>query len=293
MHALTTVERIHDRLTEVWESKPVEAVLAWSLVVLFLGGLAGIWLKRWGFLPPELAAMTPDSMFEAVNLAFTALLVYEILALILVLARSVSISLGKQFEILSLILIRQSFKGLSAFGYPFTLEGHLLPLAELISNGVGALLIFVLLGVFYRLQRHKCVIRDDARRRRFIALKKLISLLMLVAFVVAGLATLFQELNGGPTGYSFFARFYTILIFTDILVVLVALRYQPGFPSLFRNSGYTLATLFIRLSLVAAPFYNAALGVFAVGYAIGLTLAYNAYLRREGDDCIPVSESRD
>lgn len=274
---LHTVEDLHNWLVHSWESEAVEGFLAWTLVFVFLAGLAGIWLKSYGLLPPEVAELTPHSAFEAVNLAFTVLLVYEIMALILSLARSVSISLGKQFEVLCLILIRQSFKGLAAFGYPFTLDGNTVPLLHILTNGVGALVIFVLLGIYYRLQRHKCMIRTEHNIRQFIALKKFISLLLLCSFVIHVGPSLLEELHGTHAAYTFFARFYTILIFSDILIMLVALRYQPGFPFLFRNSGYALATLLIRLSLVAGPFWDAGLGLASIVFAICLTLAFNSY----------------
>ena len=106
----------------------------------------------------------------------------------------------------------------------------------------------------------------------------LVSLVLLAAFVGWGGYTLYTMAIGhAPEAHSFFARFFTMLIFSDILIVLIALRYQPGFAILFRNSGYALATLFIRLSLVSPPFFDTALGVTAIAYAIGLTWAFNTF----------------
>lgn len=275
---LLIVEAVYDRLAHLWHSEALEGGLAWLLVAIFAGGLCAIGLNYLGLLPASVAVLTPKSAFEAVNLAFTMLLVFEVMALILELARSVSISLGKQFEILSLILLRQSFKGLSTFGYPFSVDGHLDDLLHLVSNGVGALVIFVLLCFYYNRQRHRCTIRDTRDMLNFIRLKKLISLLLFGAFVGWGGLTLYRMAIGhAPEAHSFFARFFTMLIFSDIFVMLVALRYQPGFAVLFRNSGYALATLLIRLSLVAPPFFDAALGITSILFGLGLTWAYNNF----------------
>ncbi len=50
------------------------------------------------------------SPFFAVEIAFTILLVFEILGLIFLLPKSVADSIGKQFEIISLLLLRDAFK---------------------------------------------------------------------------------------------------------------------------------------------------------------------------------------
>ena len=72
----------------------------------------------------------------------------------------------------------------------------------------------------------------------------------------------------------FFPVFYTLLIFTDILVVLISQCFRPSFQAVFRNSGYALCTLFIRLALAAPPMYDVALGVVAGSFAITLTLVW-------------------
>lgn len=71
----------------------------------------------------------------------------------------------------------------------------------------------------------------------------------------------------------FFPVFYTLLIFTDILVVLISQCFRPSFNAVFRNSGYALSTLFIRLALAAPPMYDVALGIVAAVFSIALTLA--------------------
>ncbi len=46
---------------------------------------------------------------------------------------------------------------------------------------------------------------------------------------------------------------------------------------MFRNSGFAVATVFVRLALTAPPVTNAVLGVPAVVFACGLTFAYNGF----------------
>jgi hypothetical protein len=75
--------------------------------------------------------------------------------------------------------------------------------------------------------------------------------------------------------FRFFDAFYTVLIFSDVLVVFIALRYSSTFYVVFRNSGFAAATVMIRLALAGPRYLDGAIGVGAALYAVGLTAAYN------------------
>ena len=94
---------------------------------------------------------------------------------------------------------------------------------------------------------------------------------LLLIFAVMGVASGIAKVTG--TGHSDFLHgFYTILILTDILVVLISQCYQPSFYAVFLNSGFALSTLIIRIALAAPPFYNVLLGLSAALFAILLTV---------------------
>lgn len=265
---------LFDPLHHFWEHERMHRRFALGLIVVFLGALAGIELNRQGLMPATLAAVTPTNHFHAVNLAFTLVLVLEVISLIFTLPCSFSKSVGKQFEILSLILLRDAFKELSYFSEPITIDGSLTPVYHILGYGFGALAVFALLGVYYRIQPAK---KQDMGVPhdlfRFVAAKKGIALLILGVFVVLGLNNLYNMVAGLPH-IDFFPVFYTLLIFTDILVVLVSQCFRPSFHAVFRNSGYALSTLFIRLALAAPPMYDVALGIAAIVFSIALTLAW-------------------
>jgi hypothetical protein len=147
----------------------------------------------------------------------------------------------------------------------------------MVSDATGALLVFVLLGAFYRAQRHRPITSDSAEQRDFAATKKGIGLLLFVALLVIAAVDAHRYFAGLKT-FSVFAGFYTVLIFSDVLIVLVSLRFSTTYAVFFRNSGFTVATVFIRLALAAAPPWNAALGVGSALFALGLTRAYNRFL---------------
>jgi hypothetical protein len=263
---------IFDPLHHLWEHEKMHRKISIALVLFFLCSLVMIELNRRLLLPPMLAGMLPKNHFFAVHAAFTVVLILEVISLIFTLPCSFSRSVGKQFEILSLILLRNAFKELSYFPEPITFEGNQQAILHILSDGFGALLIFALLGYYYRIQSRG---GDDKMRAEvlygFIAAKKGISLVLLCAFVFMGLQHIARMVTGQNSG-DFFHEFYTLLILTDILVVLISQCFQPSFYAIFRNSGFALSTLTIRLALAAPPFFNVLLGVAAAMFAILLTL---------------------
>ena len=262
---------IFDPLQAFYEHERLYRKISVLLVFLFLCSLAAIELNRQGFLPTDLAALVSKNHFFAVHAAFTVILILEVISLIFVLPCSFSKSLGKQFEILSLILIRNAFKELSYFSEPLTYLGNEDKVLHILASGFGALLVFVLLGVYYKIQKRS---EEDGRHMDlygFVASKKAISLLLLFSFLLMGGYSAYQTLLGLEHP-DFLHGFYTQLILTDILIVLVSQCFHPSAKMIFRNSGYALSTLMIRIALIAPVYYNVLLGAAAMVFAILLTL---------------------
>lgn len=270
------IDQWFDTLEHLWEGPRLQSILGMILVVSFLVLLLLIEFQRNHLLPGLFDSFIPNNPFYAINYAFTLLLIFEVLSLVFSLAHSVSIAVGKQFEILSLILLRSSFKEFIYFPQPVH-WGHVeKPILHIFSDATGALLIFIILGFFYRLQKHPPICTDEIDQSRFITAKKLVALIILVIFLGLGISATWQELNGLPAS-DFFSTFYTVLIFSDILIVLISLSFSHHYLSVFRNSAYALSTVFIRLALVAPPYYNAALALIAGLFTLGITIAYNAF----------------
>lgn len=271
------VSDLFDALERRWESHAARRLVADGLVAVFLVTLLFIELGRRGLLPAALAPALPQSHFHAVQVAFYLLLGYEVVGLVFGLARSVANAAGKQFEIFSLILLRQSFETFGHLDEPLVWSEVRLAVPEMLANGAGALVIFVLLGFYYRLQRHQPLSLDARDRQSFIAAKKAIALVLLVLFLGGAAWTLGGQLTHGHVAPPFFEALYTLLIFADILVVLISTRYSSTYRVVFRNSGVAVSTVLLRLALSAPPYLNAGLGAAAAGFAVCLTLAYNAW----------------
>lgn len=266
---LRAAARLFDRAAATWEGARSRKVVAALLAVTYLAALLWVEVSLRGWLPPELRARTTHGHFFAVEIAITLLLSWEVVGLVFGIAQSVSNAAGKQFEIFSLILLRHSFEEFGHLGEPIVWEQAKEPVVRMLSNGFGALAIFVLLGFYYAAQRHRPITGDARERESFVAAKKLVALFLLgVLGALAVRAVIRHESD-------FFASLYTVLVLADVLLVFLSLRYSAAYHVVFRNSGLAVATVLLRLALAAPAFHNAALGVAAAIFALALTHACN------------------
>lgn len=271
-------DRFFDAFAAWWEGTEARRMVSYVLTGGFLSALLVIEVNRQGGLPPELAAAVSTNHFVAIDVAFTLFLVVELVGLIVGLATSVADTAGKQFEVFSLILLRQSFKELVNFSeepIQWTLDGVGREAVQLVMvDATGALLIFVTMGLFYTLQRHQPITESVQEQRQFVRWKKMIANGLLLVLVGLGLNTVLGPFVAGLGG-PFFDTFYTVLIFTDVFIVLLSLRYSVTYHVVFRNSGFAAATVMIRLALAGPRYLDAALGVGAALFNVGVAAAYN------------------
>lgn len=266
---LRAAVRFYDRLASTWEGARSRRFVAAALAAAYLGALLWVEVSLRGWLPPELRARTAHGHFLAVEIAIYLLLSWEVVGLVFGIAQSVSKAAGKQFEIFSLILLRHSFEEFGHLGEPIVWEQAKEPVVRMLSNGFGALAIFVLIGFYYAAQRHRPITEDARERDSFVAAKKLVALFLLGVIAWLAVRVLLRE------GAGFFASLYTVLVLADVLLVFLSLRYSASYHVVFRNSGLAVATVLLRLALAAPAFYNAALGVAAALFALALTHACN------------------
>jgi hypothetical protein len=275
---LRTTGAIFDRSRARWERLATQRRIASALVVVFVIGLLLVEVRRLQWLPADISVRLPSNHFEAILLPFTLLLLAEVISLVFAIAESVASAVGKQLEIMSLILIRQSFKELTYFPEPIvwgtTSSEITRRVLYIVSDAVGALAIFGLLVIYFRLQTHHPISQDPDDRSSFVAAKKLIAMLLLVSLAIIAVDVVWLWIATGEE-HSFFEVFYTLLIFADVMIVLISLRYSVAYPVVFRYFGFAVATVLIRLALTAPRVVDAGLGVTATLFAIALTWVYN------------------
>ena len=193
---------------------------------------------------------------SALYTPFTFILVYEAFLLIYYLPRSFTTSVAKEYEIISLVLIRKIFKDIPNLD----LNNNDL----LNSNNIQLLYdLSAVIIIFYMIYLFKKTWHDIPKRvtkknlERFISYKKLLSVLLLPTLMILciyNFAVWFNSVFYSENIYSgnldgvFFKDFFTILILVDVLILLLSLQYTERYSQLIRNTGFIISTILLRLS---------------------------------------------
>jgi len=268
---------VFDAFEEWWEGPQARAVVAYTLIGGFAIALLLIEARRLGMLSGALGVSIPTNHFVAIDVAFTLFLIVELIGLVVGLATSVADTAGKQFEVFSLILLRRSFKELVEFDQEpieWTFEVGREAVQFVVVDATGALAIFGTLGVFYTMQQHRGITHTEIEQQQFVSQKKAVANILLLVLAGLGVYALVSPVVLGET-VPFFNTFYTVLIFSDVLIVLISLRYSATYHVVFRNSGFAAATVMIRLALAGPRYLGTALGVAAALFNLGVAAAYN------------------
>lgn len=273
---------IFNKLDQHWDSPRVNRVISNLVVMFFVCGLL-VGLLKFLEIDTPLRAVSP---FFAIELAFNVLLVFEVMGLIFLIPRSVADSVGKQFEIISLLLLRDAFKEFGHYLGDLKWEiDFLWELAPIVSDAFGAILLFLITGIFYKNQRHVRITSNYEEQSSFINIKKLISIYLALSFIILGAYDLFTAYQTSHFDTSL-ELFYTLLIFTDVFILLFSLRYNSKYLNLFRYSSFALATIFLRLTLSAPPYFNVILAIIAGLMVLGVTYIYNGLLKKDAETTV-------
>ncbi|QFZ55311.1 hypothetical protein FEZ18_11090 [Oceanihabitans sp. IOP_32] len=284
---LNLSEKVFDKLRDAYENRTTNKYISFFLVILFLSTAFMGFLVNYGILDLGVLNTYLANPLFSIEVPFVALLMFEIFSLIFVIPKSVSKSVGKQLELLSLIFIRGAFKefshiknvNLSDLNFANAPE----PIWNMVFYAFGSLIIFILLGFTNRMRKHTPFENADGDAHTFYQSKKLLSIFLIIAFIFIIIEDFVVLITTGSYQPSF-QTFYTMLIFSDILILLIALRYSMDYYRIFRYSAFVVATIFIRLALSVEPFYNVLIGIFTAVFVMLLTLVYNYFLNRESKE---------
>ncbi|WP_027368347.1 hypothetical protein [Desulfocurvibacter africanus] len=268
---------LFDGIRRLWDHKATQGALNSAMIVAFLLAVAAAGSRRLDLISQAYIHLAPESVFNSVDVVLTFMLVMGVFRLILIMPCSFSKAMGEQFQLMSLLLLRSAFKALSDFPDPIQVEAAQIgSLGLIMADGVGSLLVFVLLGLFRRYREPSGELQDGASLYSFVSVKKLLALVLLALFLAMAVRSLWNLAATGTPG-RLFESFYTLLILGNILLMLVSQRHMPSYRSTFRNTGFSLATLFLLLALASPPLYKPALGVAAALFALLVTLAHRAF----------------
>ena len=210
-----------------------------------------------------------DSYLDALYTPFSIFLAYEVYELIRTIPDSFTNSIGKQFEIITLLVVRDILKRLSDIdaSVTSTVDDSITILA------VECLAFLILFGTalfFGSAQRETGLMTSDSEElEKFILQKKQLAILLLSVYILTAIYSLstwtYNVFDGdGSTNRTiFFLDFFTVLIMADILILLVSYHYITEFAHLARNTGFILSTVILRVAIASPGMSGAILFILA------------------------------
>jgi hypothetical protein len=255
----------------------------------FIVHLMFIFLNKLDFIHLELLTKLFNNPIAAIYTPFSFILIYEVYLLVYYLPKSTTIYIGKQYEIILLIIIRRIFKDISNLELTrdwFAVKYDLIFLYDI----VAVIVLFFLIFIFYRLsdlQKKEAIISH--KLERFISIKNriasfLVPILLILSFYsfydwivksffsVNALVYNFEDINK-----IFFEDFFTVLILVDVLILLFSFLHSDKFSTVIRNSGFIISTIMIKLSFNTEGILNVILLVLSVVFGILILFIHNKY----------------
>jgi hypothetical protein len=299
---LERIDRLYRRL---FTDENVERVDHLTLVAAVLGfvihlGLIGM-AKFWPDAPHYIARFD-GSFLSAIYTPFSFILFYEVFALILAVPRSFTSSVGIQLQLLALIIIRRIFGDIGHLDHLSTLTLDSEWVRLLGFDMLAALVMFFGVILFSRISRDVPDARKFENPETFIQLKRAITLFLAALLVVLAAATLYWYASESLRAIAaaqpitinenivFYREMFTVMVFTDVAILLASLAYSHRFELVFRNAGFVVSTILVRLSLSIPRPIDLLFLLAALAFAISILYAYKLFLESEAREAVEESD---
>ena len=280
-------KKIEDLFLKIFSEKAIKKFEKYILYLASIGfviHLIIILLNNYNII--ELSIVGPDlfsNPISALYTPFSFILIYEAFLLIYYIPRSFTTAVGKQYQIMSLIVIRKIFKDIPLVD----LNANWIENAnnqQLIFDLLGVLIIFFLIYLFKVTKERLPVKPVSEKLDRFIASKKLVSIVLLpilfsiciVSFVNWYNGVFIEESFNENLNNLFFNEFFTILILADVFILLLSFQYTERYSQLIRNTGFIISTILLRLSFSVSGLTSILLIISGIVFGLLILLIYNA-----------------
>ena len=289
------VDYLYGKMLSEQTKKRSERVIITVAIISFLLHLFLIGIKELGLINLWPEADLLKSPIAAIYTPFSFILVYEVYLLVYYLPKSISQYISKQYEIITLVVIRRIFKDLANLNLVSDWFDNTYDL-QLTFDIITTLVLFGLILLFSRLniRAPKKKVENKVISKtlvNFIARKKILAVLLVPVFLVLALYSFgswiynslilhaqvvdrFKDINE-----IFFNEFFTVLILADVLLLLFSFFHTDQFNKVIRNSGFIISTILIRLSFSVEGLTNNILIVTAVTFGVLILALHNGYDR--------------
>ena len=286
-------DRFYNLLISEKVKLKIEKIILIIGMISFIVHLALIYLKRYGLLDLFETSNFFDNPIAAIYTPFSFILIYEVYLLIFYLPRSITTYITKQYEIITLIVIRRIFKDLSNLELTsnwFEIKNDIAFTYDIITS----LLLFFLIYLFSYLRDNLDRLNlanplESPQIQQFIKIKKIMASALIPIFIGIGLFTFGGWVTSSePSNISaalkdvnslFFDEFFAVLIIVDVLLLLVSFFYTDQFHKVIRNSGFIISTILIRMSFTVEGFINNILIIASIVFGLGILWIHNKFAK--------------
>ena len=294
------LEKLYQKLLSKKTKEKSERVILWIALVSFIIHLLMIGLINFNVITINEPSNLLKNPIAAIYTPFSFILVYEVYLLIYYLPKSTSTYISKQYEIISLIIIRRLFKDLSDLSLSsnwFNSKNDL----QFTYDLVASVLVFYLIYLF-RVQRTRVYRTFENSRNhsssvsKFIKAKKwtataLVPILLIIAIYsfLNWSIGIFQPFNDNAISFKninniFFEQFFNILIIADVILLLFSLFHTDEFHKVIRNSGFIISTILIRISFSVSGIINNILIVSAILFGLSILFIHNKFEKKLAEE---------
>lgn len=276
--------------------RKVERVIINFALIGFVLHLCLIFTSKHLAVNSTLLAQLPSSYLKAIYTPFSIILFYEVLTLVVILPKSIVVFIGKQYEIITLIVIRSFFHDIADYDldkpdiYTFGF------LKDISLDLIGALLLFFLTTVYYQLfaKTKKAQSQPSSKRTQFIHIKKtaavVLSVLLLVLSVISFANWAVHLYDVSANGIKphdpnsvFYKDFFSVMIFVDVFLLILSFIYSGSYDLIFRNGGFVISTILVRIALTAQKPFNIYFALTAVLFGVLLMALFVFYSQKVGN----------
>lgn len=200
------------------------------------------------------------SYLKAIYTPFSFILFYEVFLLVIIIPKSISEFVGKQFEVITLITLRSFFHDIADFDLKNSININNPDFISLLYDLISALIMLGLTILYYKIYQNNRKSEIVNELNDFINIKKLVSLSMIIILFLLSISSFFHwsidmlealkfKQNYPNPNTVFYTDFFSVMIFVDVFLLLISFTFHFSFFTIFRNASFIITTILIRMSL--------------------------------------------
>ena len=269
----------------------IESITIWTATVGFIFHLSLVLLNNNSIIDIGNESLLLTNPISAIYTPFSIILYYEIFLLIYYLPRSFTTSILKQFEIISLIIIRRVFYDIPKLDLNSENWIQNQDNLQISYDLITILVLFFLIYLFSFVKSRIKAVKNNRNVSRFIDSKKIISLALIPVMIILFILGIYNWYSMGISSNFassfyyvnevFYTTFFSILIIADVFILLLSFLYTERYSQIMRNTGFIICTILIRLSFSSSGLTNLLLIVSSVIFGLLILKIYSLMNRIE------------